>query len=338
MSQWDDTRYGHYRGLRWLILLREIAWLLPSLLVVWRMRSQKFDVIHVNEITLLLCGILARQSLRAPLVVHVRSLQRGTSGGLRTRLMVKLLRKFGDAIVAIDETVRATLPSDLPIKVIHNTVARPPRGTEPPTTKQHLRVASVSVLHENKGIYEFAEAARVCRDRGLPVDFLIVGENARDCRGLRGWLLRRLKMARDVRRDIDEFVARYGLERTVSLVGFLSDVGRVYRDIDVLCFPSRLNAPGRPVFEAAFHGVPSIVVVDQPSKDTIVPGVTGLCLERADPVLLADAIERMYRNPEERRRMGEKARELAERYFDSSTNAALLGDVYTELALGRRQP
>ncbi|HEY0233840.1 MAG TPA: glycosyltransferase family 1 protein, partial [Afipia sp.] len=27
ISQFDNTRYGHYRGLRWLILLREMAYL-----------------------------------------------------------------------------------------------------------------------------------------------------------------------------------------------------------------------------------------------------------------------------------------------------------------------
>ena len=50
LSQFDNTRYSHYRGLRWLVLLRELAFLPSTFLALRRAhrRWKKVDLIHVN--------------------------------------------------------------------------------------------------------------------------------------------------------------------------------------------------------------------------------------------------------------------------------------------------
>ena len=63
--------------------------------------------------------------------------------------------------------------------------------------------------------------------------------------------------------------------------------------MDVLCFPSHYDAPGRPIFEAAFFGVPSIVAVRNPRPDTLVDGETGLAIRPHDADELAEAITRL---------------------------------------------
>ena len=103
--------------------------------------------------------------------------------------------------------------------------------------------------------------------------------------------------------------------------------------MDVLCFPSHLDAPGRPVFEAAFFSVPSIVAVRKPRADTLVNGVTGIAVTPRDAVALADAIERLARNPSEARRLGGAARAMAERTFDVRSNAAQLLEVYRRVCV-----
>src|SRR5262245_42206448 len=50
ISQFDHTRFGHYRGKRWLLLLRE-AYYLPFTLIALlraRFRWRDIDVVHVN--------------------------------------------------------------------------------------------------------------------------------------------------------------------------------------------------------------------------------------------------------------------------------------------------
>ncbi|HTO27637.1 MAG TPA: glycosyltransferase, partial [Devosia sp.] len=109
---------------------------------------------------------------------------------------------------------------------------------------------------------------------------------------------------------------------------FTQRISEAYGLMDVLCFPSHFDAPGRPVFEAAFAGKPSIVCLSDPKPDTLIDGVTGLAIPARDPVALADAIERLYRNPELARSMGEAAAEMAHRTFDPQKNAADLLALY----------
>ena len=78
ISQFDNTRYGYYRGLRWLVLLREIAFVPSTIagLLRARRRWKSVDLIHINEITGLLPWLLARRLFKVPVVVHVRSVVR----------------------------------------------------------------------------------------------------------------------------------------------------------------------------------------------------------------------------------------------------------------------
>jgi glycosyltransferase involved in cell wall biosynthesis len=121
----------------------------------------------------------------------------------------------------------------------------------------------------------------------------------------------------------------------VKLLGFVEDVKSIYRAIDVLCFPSHLDAAGRPVFEAAWFGVPSVVAVREPLADTIGDGVSGVCIRESDPQALCEAIARLHDRPRERAKLGAGARQLAETYFDQERNALqILGIYHGELAEG----
>jgi glycosyltransferase involved in cell wall biosynthesis len=319
LSQWDDTRFGHYRSARWLILLRELAYWPGSLLALRRAAAHgPFDLVHCNEITALFVGVLAKRLLKAPLVVHVRSLQRGASGGWVTRALLRLLRRHADAVVAIDEAVRRTLPADLPVQVIHNGMRLPDeRLARPVDSAVPFTVGIIGVLHRFKGVYELIEAARLLRDRGVPVRILVAGANVHKLTGLRGWLLRKLDFARDVRGDLEAAVDRYRLHAEVEFLGFVSDVQSVYEHLDAVCFPSHLDAPGRPVFEAALHGLPTVVAMRHPTEDVVVPGETGLCIDDPTPEAIADAIQSLAADRERTRGMGQRARQLALGRFDS---------------------
>lgn len=336
LSQFDNTRYGHYRRLRWIILLREL-WFLPfSIAALWRMRHEAFDLIHINEVTLLPLGILAKWWLRLPMVVHVRSLQCAPGNSRRTRWVNAWLRRHADAVVAIDHTVARTLESGLPLSVVHNAIqvdagkqALPQaRGDGP------VRVGYLGVLLALKGIFELVEAIRILKERGLSIECIVAGENARQLSGPKAWVLGRLGFARDVRAELEAFIARHGLQQEIKLLGFVADVRTLYPSLDILCFPSYLNAAGRPVFEAAFFGVPSIVAVQDPPPDSIVHGVTGLALPRPDPVLIADAIQRLASDVGYRRQLGVQARHWAEENFAIAGSAASMVAIYRRL-LGR---
>ena len=310
LPQLDNSRYGAYRGARWLVVLRELLLLPVGLLALLRVRRLgPFSVIHVNEIQLLPLGLIARRWLRAPLLVHVRSLQRAPDDGLRTRIVNGWLAR-ADVIVAIDNTVRRTFSRELAVHVVHNGVVVKPQARQAQVRRAPFPVAMVGMLIAAKGVYEFV-AAELCCERGLDVEFLLAGENVRDLKGPRRWILGALNIARDVYGELQQMIDELQLQDCVRLLGFVRDVQSLYASIDLLCFPSHLDAAGRPVFEAAFHGVPSLVAATNPEPDTIVHEQTGLCIAARDPRAIADAVERLIRAPEELARLGAAARRLA---------------------------
>jgi glycosyltransferase involved in cell wall biosynthesis len=336
MSQFDNTRYGYYRGLRWIILLRELFLLPFSIAALWRLRHERFELLHVNDVTLLPLGILAKYLLCIPMVVHVRSLQRPPGIGLRTKLVNVLLRRYADAVVPIDHTVAATLSQDLPLSIVHNGL-NIEVSTQAPwhrSAEEVVRVGFLGVLIPLKGVYELIEAMRILKDRKVQIECLIAGENARELSGLKAWTLRKLGFAHDVRADLEQMIEKYDLQGHIQLLGFVEDVRLLYPRLDILCFPSHLDAAGRPVFEAAFYSIPSVVAVANPVPDAVLHEVTGLAIPRPDPELLADALQRLTENSEYRLTLGRQARTWAEENFAIEANALLMHRVYQSVCGG----
>lgn len=348
ISRFDHTSFSHYRGKRWLLLLREAFFLPFTFLALLRARTKwaNIDLVHVNEIVAVPAIVISRLLFRCPVIVHVRSVQDARHDGLRGRLVRYVLQHHASAVIAIDETVRRSLPAGLATEVVHNayTPRREESAPEPPLPPKQpgiLRVAMVGNPLAFKGVREFAEAARLCRDRDLPVEFVLVGAGAKIASGPMEWLLKATGFTHDSAEELANFIRKHGLERRFRLLGFTQAIGRIYQNIDVLCFPSYLDAPGRPVFEAAFWKVPSIVAVRDPLPDTLVDRETGLRIEPANPEAIVEAIEFFCRHPAEVTRMGEVAHRLALRNFDGRTNAERVLDIYRrvlEAARGQRAP
>lgn len=344
LSQFDNTQYSYYRGLRWLVALREIA-ALPSTFRAIREAKRLWpdiDLIHLNEFTGLLPMWLAKRAYGAPVVVHVRSVARLDRKAWRTRFVNTMLRRHATAVVAIDETVRQSLPVDLPVEVIHNGFTPKPTGTPAPDLLAKvaqlrpgaLRVGFVGNLLKVKGIEDLIEAARLVSERGGDVDYVVIGDDARPSTSIKARILDLLGLNQNIKHQIETKIAAYGLQDRFHMWGFMNDVAQAYGHIDVLCFPSHYNAPGRPVFESAFFGVPSIAAVTEPTADTLVPGVTGLAVPPKAPAELAAAIFECAQDRDKVARMGEEAKAMAHRNFDPARNGVKLFQLYARI-LGR---
>lgn len=341
ISLFDITEYGYYKKLRWLILLRELFFVFFTVYALIKAKNKwkDIDVIHVNEIMMLLPIILAKFIFKKPIVVHTRLPIKTGETRFRIKMLKKILNNYTDALIAIDHTVKNTFPSSLSVEVIHN-------GFDPRSKissvndsdssllslpKKRMRVGIVGNLIIQKGVYEFVEAAKLCIDKSIEVDFFIIGDNARDFTSMKERLLKRIGLIRDVKADIIEMINKYNLKNNVHFVGFTADVGKVYSNIDVLCFPSYYNAAGRPVFEAAYYKVPGIVAVTHPLEDTVINKETGICVTPKNANEIADAIEYFFKNPSEIKRMGENAYQLALKNFDVKKNALKMLNVYHKL-------
>jgi glycosyltransferase involved in cell wall biosynthesis len=338
VPQFDNSQLGYYRGLRWLILLREIVFFFPMLFAFLKMRRRRneIDIVHINEVTLLPNVMLARWLLGRPIVVHARSVQRTDLSQRRTRFLHRILRNWTKRVIPIDETVCRSLPGGLPVEIVYNCFTLKPDVRETPlhVAAAHsgsFRLGFIGNFHPIKGLMDLLEAVRLCRERGLDVDLLVAGENPRLIRGLKGLLLKCSGMTSDYQQEMESFIGTHNLADRVHLLGFLKDVASFYRSIDLLCFPMRVEATGRPVIEAGFFGIPSIVTLTDSPGDTFLDGVTGVSVPQQDPCAMADAIERLSRDREALRRMGEAARALSERNFLPSRSAGKLLGIYRDV-------
>lgn len=342
LTKMDNTRYGYYRGLRWLILLRELFYFPITVFALLRARKRwgRFDLIHQNEILELLPGILAKYIFSAPLVIHVRSMQRVKPNSWRCLWIERLLKRYADAVVAIDENVRTTLSHDLPIHVIHNSFAaaaavRTTSNVElseklAALRPESLKVGFVGSLHRSKGLFELLDAVQIATKGGFDIELIVVGGDTMPGRGIVAWALNLAGMAQSIGQEIREIIEGNQIEHSVHLFGHTYDIQMVYKHIDVIAFPSHFNAPGRPVFEAAFFEVPSIVALDNPKTDTLVHGQTGLAIPAKDPQRLAQALVYFANDRAEVQRMGVNAKRLAEENFSPEKNSADLYELYRQ--------
>jgi glycosyltransferase involved in cell wall biosynthesis len=118
-------------------------------------------------------------------------------------------------------------------------------------------------------------------------------------------------------------------ERLRRLAGSLSVAGRIrflglrphdalaecYQAADVFLFASETETQGLVLAEAAACGLPAVAVSAPGCDEVVRDGDTGV-LTKGDPAAMAEAVIGLLLDPERRRAMARRAREIAERLFD----------------------
>lgn len=100
------------------------------------------------------------------------------------------------------------------------------------------------------------------------------------------------------------------------------DLPSLYRRADVFVFPSLSEGMGLVVLEAMACGCPVIVTTHGPSE-VVRDGIDGFVVPAGDAEAIGTALEKLYRDPELRKRMSESARRQAAEYsWDRYAKAA----------------
>lgn len=174
------------------------------------------------------------------------------------------------------------------------------RFTPSPEPPGRIVVAMVTRILRHKGIEVFIGAAQLLRERGLQLQFLLIGPIDADSPAplseskLREW-------------------TRNG---NVEWLGARDDIPAVWAGAHIAAFPS-FYREGVPLalLEAAACGRP-IVCTDIPGcREVVVDGVNGFLVGENDVLALAEAIETLARDKPLRERMGQAGCQRVERYF-----------------------
>ncbi|CAN5873833.1 glycosyltransferase family 4 protein [soil metagenome] len=329
------------RGLRLLELGRTIWMMRYGNQIRAAIRETQPDVVHLNERGMLHAARIAHEE-GVPVVLHARSVAERRENWVR-RLSTRAIRRHVSRVVAIDESVRASLDGIPNLEVIYNPLdertftgaaaapARPARAAN-----SSIRVAYLTGLQEFKGIRELLDSALLLRNRADLV-FQIAGSNSRPeafHRSLRGRFLHLFGFAPDIESEVRRWIASHRLEDTVKLLGRV-EPDAVLAETDILVFPSWLDGPGRSVFEAGARGIPAIVALRHRVEDVVVDGETGLIVPERDPHSLAQAIFRLADDGDLRHRLGRNARTRYRRQFAARAVADRMLALYRALVSER---
>ena len=157
---------------------------------------------------------------------------------------------------------------------------------------------------------------------GIPEDAFVVGctANYRPRKGL-DFLIEAIEaLPRDIpvhlllvgRMDAAKLTARIEkspVGKRIHRAGFRTDAPALSAACDVFCMPStKREGLARAIIEAMAYQVPPVVTDSGGSPELVVDGISGLVVPPRDAQSIAAAIEKLYRDPALRQRMGDAAR------------------------------
>lgn len=173
-----------------------------------------------------------------------------------------------------------------------------------------------SRLLKAKGIGEFVHAARILKSKQIDARFLVAGDIAPGNHD---------SVTPEELEDWKE-------EGTVEFLGHRSDMPALMAGANIVCLPSYYGE-GVPkvLLEAASTGR-AIVTTDMPGcRETVEDHVSGLLAEARNSWSLAEALEKLLRDPVMRQSMGQKGRQRIEEGFTVEKVNAKTMSVYKRL-------
>jgi glycosyltransferase involved in cell wall biosynthesis len=308
-----------------------------TLWAFWRLlRALRPDLVHAVTIKPVLYGGIACRLARVPAFIAAISglgyvfLQPSGAGGLLRRLALVLYRC---ALAGRNSRVIFQNTADRDVLVAAGAV-RPEqavmlrgsgvdldRFTPQPWPEEPVTVCMASRLLRDKGVEEFAAAARLARERGAALRWRLAGSPdpgnpaSIDLALVRGW-------------------ESAGL---LEYVGECTDVAVLYAQSHIVALPSYREGLPKSLIEAAACGRP-VVTTDVPGcRDAVEPGVSGLLVPARDARALAEAVLRLAGDSSLRERMGAAGRALAERDFGLAGIVRAHLDLYAELTASEGQ-
>jgi glycosyltransferase involved in cell wall biosynthesis len=190
----------------------------------------------------------------------------------------------------------------------------------PGPDREPPRVTCIGRFIERKGQRYLFRAIALLKERGLEVNVQLVGDGPQ-------------------RAALEALGAELGIRDRIVWRGNIPhrDIPAVIGESAVVVLPSvrdwkgEVEGLGMVLVEASACGRPVIGTRLAGIKDAIADGQSGILVEPADAVALADALERVLRDPELARRLGEGGVEFAREHFSPAGQAGKLAAIIEAL-------
>jgi glycosyltransferase involved in cell wall biosynthesis len=236
---------------------------------------------------------------------------------LTSRLHKETIKKCARIITITDQTKNLYIKtfderniSTIPFGV-DTDVFKPARLKE---RSEECEILYAGSLYPLKGVHDLIRAIANVRKHGLKANLTIVGEGQQ-------------------KEALTALTRALGIEEHVKFEGFVpySNMPQYYKRCEVFCFPTLGEPFGKAVIEAMACGKPVIATNVGGTAEIIQDKVDGLLVPPSNPEAIALQITRLVEDKNERRRLGERARETAVNRFSWSTIAEKYHQLYSGL-------
>ena len=294
-------------------------------------RREKYAIVHTHNSKAGFIGRLAARLARAPVVVHTVhgfSFHANESRGKQMfyRVLERVASGWCDMLIVISQPLidwalaERIAPASKMVKIYSGIDVE--RFRAPVDVgqvraslglgKDDFVVGEVAKLWPGKGHGILLRAAAMLRGRAPNLKVLLVGDG-------------------ELRSELERDVQALHLKERVVFAGFREDVPAITRSLDVAVLPSLFEGMGRAVIEAQAAGCAVIGTRVGGIPDLIRDGDNGLLIEPGSAEALATAIDRLYRNPDYRRQLGDAAARGVDERFSEETMVRETIAVYERL-------
>jgi glycosyltransferase involved in cell wall biosynthesis len=279
-------------------------------------RTNRIDLVHVNDIFNLLPAVARMLGSRIPYVVHVRFLP-DKFPALLFRTWLTIHVKQADAIVVVSEAVRKQLPVHPKIICIPDgmpmdqKVLVGPLHLEAPRTFLYL-----SNFIQGKGQDHALEAFR-------HIHHDIPGWKLRFVGGDMGLNKNRLFME-----NIRDNARRFGISDKIEWVSFVDDVESEYTNADIVINFSESESFSMTCLEALYYQKPLIATDCGGPSEIIGNDACGVLVPNKDVRAMSAAMMRLARDPQLRTNLGRNGHQRVYERFNVDVTSGQLKKVY----------
>ncbi len=185
--------------------------------------------------------------------------------------------------------------------------------------QEPYKLLAIGRLVEKKGYDVLIESVSILVNAGVNVKLNIIGSG--------DWMSK-----------LNKCIATYGMEEHVNMLGFVEHDGilKYILDSDVFCMPSVVNkqadSDGLPnvVIEAMCYGLPVVATDVAGMSDVVKDNETGYLVPQRDAKAFANALQKMFDDPNHARLMATKGKELMDVMFDNETNLERIRQLFNK--------
>jgi len=160
-------------------------------------------------------------------------------------------------------------------------------------SNDNVVIATVAALAPHKAHNVLLKAASLVVKKHPNVKFLLAGEG-------------------ELKDTITKNIYNLGLENFVILLGYIKDIGSVYKAADIFALSSCEDGLCTSLFDAMYFELPIVETNAGGIPELVSDGINGLIVPVEDYELFAEKLNLLIENPDRRKKMGDRSSDILE--------------------------